>query len=344
MVRDGCQGHGASRGVVGGRGHGQRDRAGRFVTAFTCLDGPRLALAGTSPPYRRRTLHRKGFFGGSKHIWQRHWSTATGAPRRPRPRTRSRRSSSQATWGPTASSSTSGAAPTAASVDPPRCRRSPDGRVIRADDRRADLPASVPDPGRRPSTPASGCVVNIEIKNLPSTPTSTPTCAIADDVVALLAGAATSTIGAGVELPPADHRPGPGARPGDLDTGVLTLVDPLPVDGLARVGRARHDAIHPYDLTVDDDAGRRAAHEAGVGGQRLDGRRPRPDRGARRARRRRHRDQRARRRASGPASHLDRRRPARPGQVGGDHQAQGVGPVLERERSSAWPRKSPSTW
>ncbi len=123
-----------------------------------------------------------------------------------------------------------------------------DGRAVRAV-LRAELSPSVPTLAEALDA-CAGMIVNIEIKNIPHEPDFDPACRVVDDVVALLADREfrDHVLISSFHLPTIDRVKALDRR---LRTGLLTFVDPLPGDSLAAVVERGHDAVHPYDMTVD---------------------------------------------------------------------------------------------
>ncbi len=136
----------------------------------------------------------------------------------------------------------------------------PDGRVVR-ETLRSALPPSMPLLAEALEE-CLGLVVNVEIKNLPRDPDFDELCAVADEVVAALEdrGGCDDVIVSSFHLPTIDRIKA--LAPG-LRTGLLTFLDPLPAVGVSVAAERGHDALHPYDLTVDA-ALVDAAHEAGL--------------------------------------------------------------------------------
>lgn len=135
-----------------------------------------------------------------------------------------------------------------------------DGRIISVT-AAADLPRHIPTLDAALDV-CAGMIVNIEIKNIPGEPDFDETCALADEVVALLRarGGRDRVVISSFHLGTID-------RVRELDpevsTGFLCMLDPLPADGVGPAAKRGHDAIHPHHLLVDG-ALVDAAHDAGL--------------------------------------------------------------------------------
>ncbi len=123
-----------------------------------------------------------------------------------------------------------------------------DGRPVRAV-RRVDLPPTVPTLAEALDA-CVGMIVNIEIKNIPHEPDFDEACGVVDAVVELLADrdGRDEVLISSFHLPSIDRVK---TLDRELRTGLLTFIDPLPADSLAVAVEREHDAIHPYDFTVD---------------------------------------------------------------------------------------------
>ena len=136
----------------------------------------------------------------------------------------------------------------------------PDGRIL-VETGRADLPATLPDLAQALDA-CTDLIVNIEIKNLPDEPDFDPDRAVVDAVVALLdeRGRRDRVLVSSFHLATVDRVK---ALDPEIATGFLTVIDPMPLDGIRLAAEHGHDAIHPHDYTVDD-AVVDAAKEAGL--------------------------------------------------------------------------------
>lgn len=134
----------------------------------------------------------------------------------------------------------------------------PDGRVIRAT-AHDELPPAMPTLAAALDV-CVGMLVNVEIKNIPYEVDFDPDLVIADDVAALLARRDDDVLVSSFHLATIDRVR---ALDPTVPTALLTMVDPMPVDSLARVVAHGHVAINPWDPTVDD-ALVAAAHDAGL--------------------------------------------------------------------------------
>lgn len=136
----------------------------------------------------------------------------------------------------------------------------PDGRVV-AETRRADLPDTVPTLEQALDA-CQGMVVNIELKNLPIDVDFDPGCTVADDVVAVLRarGGRDRVLISSFHVPTVDRIK---AIAPELETGILTFVDPSAADGIRLAVERGHDAVHPHTGVVDAELVR-AAHDAGL--------------------------------------------------------------------------------
>ncbi len=136
----------------------------------------------------------------------------------------------------------------------------PDGRLV-MDVAYADLPLHVAT--LTEALDACGeLVVNVEIKNLPADPDHDASLGIADAVAAVLLGRPDPSrfLVSSFHLATIDRVRA--VAPG-LSTALLTSVDPPPLSGVVVAAARGHVAIHPYDLTVDEELVA-AAHEAGL--------------------------------------------------------------------------------
>ena len=135
-----------------------------------------------------------------------------------------------------------------------------DGRII-VETPIGELPDTLPDLAGSLDT-LRDLVVNIEIKNLPDEPDFDPDLGLVAAVVELLQhrGRADRVIVSSFHLATVDRVK---ALDPDIATGFLTLIDPMPADGIRLAARRGHDAIHPYDFTVDQ-ALVDAAHAEGL--------------------------------------------------------------------------------
>ena len=124
----------------------------------------------------------------------------------------------------------------------------PDGRII-VETGRTDLPDTLPDLAIALDVCAD-MVVNIEIKNSPDEPDFDPDRAVVDAVVALLdeRGRRDRVIVSSFHLPTIDRVK---ALDPAIATGYLTIIDPMPAEGIELAVAGGHDAIHPHDFTVD---------------------------------------------------------------------------------------------
>lgn len=96
-----------------------------------------------------------------------------------------------------------------------------------------------------------GMVVNIEIKNVSIDPDHDPTCALADNVVALLheRGGRDRVIVSSFGLPTIDRVR---AIDPDVPTAFLTFIEPMGPKAIELAARHGHQAIHPHVATVDE--------------------------------------------------------------------------------------------
>ena len=135
-----------------------------------------------------------------------------------------------------------------------------DGRII-VETGRADLPATLPDLAAALDA-CTDLMVNIEIKNLPHDPDFDPERRVVDAVVELLEhrNRGDRVIVSSFHLPTIDRVK---ELDPDIATGLLTFIDPLPVDGIGLAVAGGHDALHPHDATVDAELVA-AAHAAGL--------------------------------------------------------------------------------
>ena len=146
----------------------------------------------------------------------------------------------------------------------------PDGRVI-VETASGDLPRSIPSLAEALDA-CDGMGVNIEIKNQPVDPDFDPDESVAAAVVAEIAATVDSRDGAGVVVPPPDHRPGPRARRSHPDRlSSFAVDDPVRLADLTR--RAWPRRAPPLGRPRRRRA-RDGRPSAGPGGERLDGRRP----------------------------------------------------------------------
>lgn len=135
-----------------------------------------------------------------------------------------------------------------------------DGRLV-VETRADDLPAGVPMLADALEE-CEGMLVNIEIKNVPVDPDHDPTCALADQVVDLLAarGGRDHVIVSCFGLATVDRVR---ALDASVPTALLTFLEPSAERGLDLVLAHGHAALHPFDAMVDAALVERA-HAAGV--------------------------------------------------------------------------------
>lgn len=124
----------------------------------------------------------------------------------------------------------------------------PDGRII-VETGRPELPDTLPDLAAALDVCAD-LVVNIEIKNSPEDPDFDPDRAVVDAVVALLEerGRRDRVLVSSFHLGTIDRVK---ALDPAIATGFLTIIDPMPAEGIEWAAAGGHDAIHPHHLTVD---------------------------------------------------------------------------------------------
>lgn len=135
-----------------------------------------------------------------------------------------------------------------------------DGRIV-AETRRDELPDSVPTLEQALDA-CEGMLVNIELKNLPVDADFDPTCAVADDVVEVLRARSgrDRVLISSFHVPTIDRVK---TIAPELETGVLTFVDPSATASIRLAIDRGHDAIHPHTAFVDAELVR-AAHDAGL--------------------------------------------------------------------------------